>query len=84
VENIDCYHRKEDGSSIEYVKVPLCGDDLTVPTVRKFDSPVNRPADGSVSAVIRARKRYTNLMTIRDVEIPIPMRRYLKGCETAM
>lgn len=79
--HIDCYYSKEDGSSIEHVEVPLCGDDLTVPTVCEFDSPVNRPADGFVSGFIGARKRYTNLMTIRNVEMPIPMSRCLKGCE---
>ena len=83
MKNIDRHHSKEDGSSIENVEVPLGGDDRTVPTVCEFDSSVNRPRHGHISAAMGARKRHTNLITTMNVEIPIPMRRSLIGGGTA-
>ena len=49
MENIDCNDGEKDWSGIEGVKIPLSGDDPTVPTVCEFDRSVNRPKHDDIS-----------------------------------
>jgi hypothetical protein len=82
MQNIDCNQSEEDRSSIEHVEIPLGGNNLTVPAVCEFDGSVNRPMVGYVSPIIGVPRRYKNLMTTRNVLVPIPTRRSLVGCGT--
>ena len=79
MEDVDCHHSKDNGSSIEHVEVPLGGDDPTIPAICEFDRSVNRPAHTYVSIVMIVSKSSTNLITTRDVLIPIPIKRSPTG-----
>lgn len=80
MEKIDCNHSEKDRGGIEGVEIPLSGDDPTVPAVCEFDRSVDRSTHVNVSEIMGASKRTANLMTTRNVLIPIPMRRSLMDC----